>query len=606
MSHKLSIELCQEVALQKGGTCLSSEYTSSKTKLQWKCSEGHKWDMTIGKVRQGQWCPRCSRSRIRGQSIEVAGKVFPSIAAAAEAYSLDRGCVEYRLKNGWSNDEAFGVSQKPSARTGKKYFVNGLSFDSIVAAAKHFQIDSSLVRNRLRNSWLLEEALGIHPHSKTNPSRGKKVIVNGTIYPSLAAAALYFGIEPSKARSRIRKDWSAEQAFGIAPPRRKRECTQYEEIDGKIFPRANMGEYKLYLVTNIVNGKEYVGITLGTLEKRWGEHLSMGPGATDTKLKRAIRKHGIEHFKIELLRSDAKTYRELMEQEKAEIAHRGTYENSYNSTCGGELVFNARSITIGEMTFPTLSSTAEYFRIDESLIRARIDAMGWSIEEAVGLKRRPKTKYASRGEIIVSGQTFESHKAAAAHFGVNFQKYSLRLNRYDWTPEQALGLQPPPKGPSGIRVEVRVGNEVFSSITAAAKRYGVNASVVAHRIQIGWNVEQALGPKKPPRKIRVDYRFTVGGMDFPSQKAAALHFGVDYKRYNALINRNGWTPAQALGLEPPPPSDKKTISIDGLTFDSLASAAKHFSISRQVVYDRLKLGWDIEKALKTQHRKHHK
>lgn len=557
------------------------------------------------KIRQGQWCPSCYRSQVRGYPVEVSGKVFPSIAAAAKAYGLDRGCVEYRLKSGWANDEAFGVSRRTSARTGKKYLINGSSFDSIAAAARHFGIASDLVRNRLRESWPLEEALGLLPHRRISPTNGKKVIVNGTTYPSQSAAALYFGISPSKAGSRIRKGWSAEQALGIEPPaRRQREYAHFEEIDGRIFPRANMGEYKLYLVTNMVNGKEYAGITLGTLEKRWGEHLSMGPGATDTKLKRAIRKHGVECFKIELLRSDAKTYKELMEQEKAEIAYRGTYKNGYNSTRGGELVFNARSITIEEMIFPTLSSAAEYFGIDEALIRARIDAMGWSIEEAVGLKERPKTKYAPRGVIVISGQTFESHKAAAAHFGVNFKKYSLRLNRYGWTPEQALGLQPPPRGPSGIRVEVRVENEVFSSITSAAKRYKVDPSVVAHRIQIGWTIEQALGlAKKPLRKIRDEYRFTVGGMEFPSQKAAALHFGVDYKRYNALVTQRGWTSAQALGLEPPPPSDKETIPIDDLTFNSLASAAEHFSIPRQVVYDRLRLGWNIEKALKTKYNK---
>jgi hypothetical protein len=61
---KLTIEEMQELAKQKGGKCLSTEYIDNKTKLQFQCSEGHKWYATPGKIKFGRWCPRCKTPSI--------------------------------------------------------------------------------------------------------------------------------------------------------------------------------------------------------------------------------------------------------------------------------------------------------------------------------------------------------------------------------------------------------------------------------------------------------------------------------------------------------------------------------------------------------------
>lgn len=60
MVKKLSIEDMREVANQKGGWCLSDEYINSKTKLTWKCSEGHTWEAMPTNVKKGSWCPYCA------------------------------------------------------------------------------------------------------------------------------------------------------------------------------------------------------------------------------------------------------------------------------------------------------------------------------------------------------------------------------------------------------------------------------------------------------------------------------------------------------------------------------------------------------------------
>jgi len=59
--EKLTIELMQKIAKQKGGKCLSSRYVNIKTNLQWECAKGHKWFATPNNVKNyQQWCRLCS------------------------------------------------------------------------------------------------------------------------------------------------------------------------------------------------------------------------------------------------------------------------------------------------------------------------------------------------------------------------------------------------------------------------------------------------------------------------------------------------------------------------------------------------------------------
>ena len=56
---KLTIEEMQSIAKSRGGECLSTTYVNWKTKLKWKCSEGHVWWSAPYVVKQGYWCRPC-------------------------------------------------------------------------------------------------------------------------------------------------------------------------------------------------------------------------------------------------------------------------------------------------------------------------------------------------------------------------------------------------------------------------------------------------------------------------------------------------------------------------------------------------------------------
>lgn len=56
---KLGIDRMREVAVERGGRCISKVYVNSSTRLEWECGHGHRWLATPNTITQGHWCARC-------------------------------------------------------------------------------------------------------------------------------------------------------------------------------------------------------------------------------------------------------------------------------------------------------------------------------------------------------------------------------------------------------------------------------------------------------------------------------------------------------------------------------------------------------------------
>jgi len=55
-----TIKQMQELAHSRGGKCLSKDYVNSHTKLKWECAKGHIWKAKPVEVKGGTWCPYCA------------------------------------------------------------------------------------------------------------------------------------------------------------------------------------------------------------------------------------------------------------------------------------------------------------------------------------------------------------------------------------------------------------------------------------------------------------------------------------------------------------------------------------------------------------------
>ena len=60
MPAKLTLEQCQQTAIERGGKCLSTEYKNNSTKMKWQCKEKHEWEAKYGNIKNNEsWCPIC-------------------------------------------------------------------------------------------------------------------------------------------------------------------------------------------------------------------------------------------------------------------------------------------------------------------------------------------------------------------------------------------------------------------------------------------------------------------------------------------------------------------------------------------------------------------
>lgn len=88
----------------------------------------------------------------------------------------------------------------------------------------------------------------------------------------------------------------------------------------------------VYLITNKINHKKYIGKTILPLTRRFQNHINKSTKGSLTYFHRAIRKYGKEHFTCEIL-DRATSLEELNQKEMIWIK---TIAPEYNMTVGGD------------------------------------------------------------------------------------------------------------------------------------------------------------------------------------------------------------------------------------------------------------------------------
>ncbi len=414
--------------------------------------------------------------------VTVLGVTFPSIKEAAHHFNQHYGNVTRRLRAGWTLEQALGITSRNRVQPGRgRHLVtSGGTFPSIRAAASHFGIDESVIQSRLANDWPPDEAVGLTSH-KRKPKSTKTVICKGKAFPNAWALAKAYGLKEQLVAKRLRCGWTPEQAVQLepAPPRfrdqiggaRSKHWKRVDYVDDAQYPATDVGEYKLYLITNMDNGKKYVGITITPLWQRFNGHKANVKKGVKSKLYNSMREHGCDRFEVALLRKDAKSFAELQYQEVKEIERRDTIKNGYNVSPGGSIGTPAR-LLVGELAFPSHAAAAEYFGIDASVFNLRISRLGWTPEQAAEIE--PRTKFA-RQKILVAGMKFTSFQAAADHFKVDYKTAYARWKRSGWTIQQALGVTDPPATSRKAGVELMVDGKRFKSVKECALFYSVKS-----------------------------------------------------------------------------------------------------------------------------------
>ena len=127
----------------------------------------------------------------------------------------------------------------------------------------------------------------------------------------------------------------------------------------------------IYVITNDINNKQYVGKTNLTIDQRFKQHLKDSKKEQYEKrpLYNAINKYGIEHFSIKELEKCSPE--EASVKEIYWIGRLNTYNNGYNATLGGDSkhYYNYKEIADKYLELQNQKETAEYFECDVHTVR---------------------------------------------------------------------------------------------------------------------------------------------------------------------------------------------------------------------------------------------
>ena len=169
----------------------------------------------------------------------------------------------------------------------------------------------------------------------------------------------------------------------------------------------------IYAITNKINGKQYVGQTTYSIEKRFQEHKKQSKRG-DRKhypLYLAFRKYGVENFIISEL--EKCTAEDLDSREIFWIEKLDTYKHGYNATTGGSgrHLYDKEEIIQTLYNTKNVKQTAKRIGCNETTVR---DVMR-SNNIYIDFPTKPKKVLQidkNTGQIL---QSFDSYRQAALH-----------------------------------------------------------------------------------------------------------------------------------------------------------------------------------------------
>lgn len=184
----------------------------------------------------------------------------------------------------------------------------------------------------------------------------------------------------------------------------------------------------VYLVRNMINRKEYLGVTRVGMQARQTKHIQNALAGQAGKFYAAIRKYGPEVFRFEVL-CQCTSYQDALEAEREFI---GTLAPAYNMTWGGEGILGYRHTDETKKKMSEAKGNAAPWAKGKCPpeVRAKLSASAKARKGTYNLSAARKDEmrvYAKRANdarrravvCLTDGLAFRSTVEAAAHYGVS-------------------------------------------------------------------------------------------------------------------------------------------------------------------------------------------
>ena len=204
-----------------------------------------------------------------------------------------------------------------------------------------------------REAGMSEERV-FYPGNLKNLRKTKPITIHKKTYPNLEEAVRQ--LKPKASTRTISRKLKA----GMTPE----EAFDY-------LPNPGYSDGKVYLVTNTKNNKQYVGITVMTIDKRWEKHIEDSKNGVSTNkfsLQTALRNFKISDFCIKQI-DKGTSFIDLEKKEIDWIDKLETlYPKGYNLNKGGSIGgSNKQPIELKGIKFESKTKAAEYISETEGI-----------------------------------------------------------------------------------------------------------------------------------------------------------------------------------------------------------------------------------------------
>lgn len=160
----------------------------------------------------------------------------------------------------------------------------------------------------------------------------------------------------------------------------------------------------IYLITNKINGKQYVGQTARDIWTRFDEHCS---NTHNSAIGNAINKYGYNNFTLQEL--EAVELNKLDERETYWVKYYNTFEKGYNQTKGGSTIREYEHLLVVEKDL-VIDSVEEFGRLAEKQVGWSKSTLIRKIREVIDtdstflsyhFKKVPKEREVTNDEVVL-------------------------------------------------------------------------------------------------------------------------------------------------------------------------------------------------------------
>lgn len=356
------------------------------------CSVHGNFQQTPSAHVAGSGCPKCAQE---GQALTTEEFIQKARAKHGAQYDysqveyinnstkvtvicLSHGLFDQNPNNHLRGNKCPECAKESITERGHGFEYKGIRYRSIKHACQQLGKDYWVVLKRLDEGWTSDEAFDDKPRNPRYP-----ICVNGITYNGIEDAVRQLNAPVSSAtvRRRLRDGMSIEEAL-FTPPK-------FGYNNGVV-----------YVITNLINGKQYVGLTTASIDERWKRHLDQTKSVGASLIHQAIVECGKENFTIEVIDS-ADSLKKLCAKEREWIRKLNTITpNGYNVTLGGEIGGSPGKPTRlpgDPMLYPTLKAAAQVLaqrmRISSCAAEKRIYVGRIDAKKPHGMSRTPIYRY---------------------------------------------------------------------------------------------------------------------------------------------------------------------------------------------------------------------